>query len=177
MTTRHRRPSLLSIYLCLCLGLCLGCFQRKVDLAWDPIKQDIRTSFPTVAHLSTQELADWLNDTARPAPLLLDVRSQEEFAVSHLPQARHIPPNSKLDALFPEVPRNSPIVTYCSVGHRSAELAARLQDAGYTQVLNLEGSIFTWANEGRPLVNAQGPTDDVHPYNATWGQLLKSHRP
>jgi hypothetical protein len=49
-------------------------------------------------------------------------------------------------------------------------------DAGYTNVTNLEGSIFAWANQSRPLVQEGKPTDKVHPYNAFWGALLdKSH--
>lgn len=41
------------------------------------------------------------------------------------------------------------------------------------QVYNLEGSIFKWANEGRPLVDPTGNTAKLcHPYSAVWGKLL-----
>jgi len=33
-------------------------------------------------------------------------------------------------------------------------------------------SLFGWHNEGRPVVNAGGTTDNVHPYNKEWGQLV-----
>lgn len=39
--------------------------------------------------------------------------------------------------------------------------------------MNLEGSIFAWANEGRPLVDDKGLATKVHPYDAKWGELLK----
>ena len=40
------------------------------------------------------------------------------------------------------------------------------------RVFNLSGSIFAWVNQGNPVVNKQGPTRFVHPYNRHWGQLL-----
>jgi hypothetical protein len=39
-------------------------------------------------------------------------------------------------------------------------------------VQNLEGSIFQWANEHRPLVRDGQRETRVHPYNAVWGRLL-----
>ena len=66
-----------------------------------------------------------------------------------------------------------PIVVYCSVGYRSSILARKLQDMGFTKVYNLEGSIFKWANEDRPLVQNQTTGYKVHPYNAHWGRLLE----
>jgi hypothetical protein len=49
-----------------------------------------------------------------------------------------------------------------------------MREAGYTNVANLEGSIFKWANEGRALVGPGGsPTRAVHEYDATWGGLLE----
>ena len=65
------------------------------------------------------------------------------------------------------------IVVYCSVGYRSSILAEKLQDMGFTKVYNLEGSIFKWDNEGRPLVQGKVTVRKVHPYNAHWGNLLE----
>ena len=42
----------------------------------------------------------------------------------------------------------------------------------YTNVRNLDGSIFQWANEGRPLVRGNQRVQDVHPYDENWGRLL-----
>ena len=44
---------------------------------------------------------------------------------------------------------------------------------GRTELFNLEGSIFKWANEGRPMIdNRDRPTKHAHPYNSVWGKLL-----
>jgi len=55
--------------------------------------------------------------------------------------------------------------------------AKRLRDLGFTNAVNVKGSIFAWANEGRLMVNTSGPTDQVDPFDADWGHLLDpSHR-
>ena len=61
------------------------------------------------------------------------------------------------------VPANRRIVVYCSVGYRSSELAEFLMKTGFTEVYNLEGSIFRWANEGRPVYRAEERVRVVHP--------------
>jgi rhodanese-related sulfurtransferase len=140
---------------------------------WDTLRQNIRKRFPDVRQLSTQQLADWLADSNnRPSPILIDVRRIEEFKVSHLPGA-HWADTVKAVRALPR-PDSRPIVVYCSVGYRSSALAGELQKAGLTNVWNLEGSIFAWANEGRPVHRGREPLvpPKVHPYDKKWGQLL-----
>lgn len=140
----------------------------------DHWKAVVRARFPGVSQLSTTNLAAWLADTNRARPLLLDVRTEAEFRVSHLPGARRVDPDAKaaeLRALLATT--NTPVVVYCSVGWRSSALAERLLKAGQTNVSNLEGSIFGWSNEGRPLEADTGPATRVHPYNRTFGRLLQ----
>jgi 3-mercaptopyruvate sulfurtransferase SseA len=72
------------------------------------------------------------------------------------------------------LPKNAPIVVYGSVGYRSARLAHWLAGQGYTNVRNLSGSIFQWANEDRPLFRDGRPALEVHPYDRRWGLLLES---
>ena len=44
-----------------------------------------------------------------------------------------------------------------------------------SQLCNLEGSIFKWANEGKELVDCNNArTRYCHPYNYFWGMLLDS---
>jgi len=136
------------------------------------MKALVRERFPEVRHLTTGELAAWIADTHRAAPLLLDVRTRTEFEVSHLPGARQVDPGVTAAALAPTLPTNAPVVVYCSVGYRSADCATRLARAGFTNVLNLEGSIFQWANEGRPLESGGQAVRKVHPYSGSFGKLL-----
>jgi len=131
----------------------------------------LKTKFPGVRTIAPSGLA-----AMEPSPLLLDVREENEFAVSHLPGAVRAgrDPVAQLRELG--VKSDAPVVVYCSVGYRSSVLAEKLQAAGFLNVRNLEGSIFAWANEGRPLVNARGETAGVHPFNILWGRYLEKSR-
>lgn len=139
----------------------------------EKMKALVRERFPGVPHLTTAELADWLADPARTPPLLLDVRSKAEYEVSHLSGARWIEPESSAQDLLPTLPKDRTVVLYCSVGYRSAACATRLLAAGFTNLINLEGSLFQWANEARPLESAAGVAKQVHPYSTRFGRLLK----
>lgn len=156
--------------------MALALFAGFSAAALEAMKQLVRSKFPTVRQISTEELAKWLADTNQPAPVLLDVRKPEEFAVSHLPGAKRVEPSAKPTEVLSLIPTNRPVVVYCSVGYRSSELATRLLEAGFTNVSNLEGSIFQWANEDRPLEKDGKPATTVHGYNDTFGKLLKPER-
>ena len=71
------------------------------------------------------------------------------------------------------LPPERPIVVYCSVGVRSSELARALQAVGRTNVFNLDGAIFQWANEGRPLYAGSNVVTTVHRDNRKWGRFLR----
>src|SRR5580704_19234763 len=143
---------------------------------FDAMKLFVRVRFWNVPHISTKDLARWLADDSRPKPVLLDVRTPAEYAVSHLPGAQRIDPDAQISPTLERLPVDRPIVTYCSIGYRSAELAQRLIGAGRRNTYNLEGSIFQWANEGRPLERDGKPVDTVHPYNDSWGKMLDPRR-
>ncbi len=138
---------------------------------WSLVNAAIRREFADVPRITTAELAAWLADDRRPAPLLLDVRTHPEFAVSHLRNAQQVDPGAAASAV--SVSKDRPIVTYCSVGYRSSKFAEKLRRAGYSKVQNLEGSIFMWANEGRPVFRGSERVEKVHPFNGTWGLLLE----
>jgi rhodanese-related sulfurtransferase len=139
----------------------------------DGIMKVVRARYPSVRQLSTEELAAWLADNHRPPPLLLDVRQPAEFAVSHLPGAQRVDPNVAAAKLLPTLPAGRPVVVYCAAGWRSSALAARLKQAGFTAVQNLEGSIFKWANEDRPLERDGQTVNVVHPCSRASGIVLK----
>ena len=149
---------------------------RAGDVSWAAVDAAVRARSASVPTLTTAELAAWLGDETRPAPVLLDARAPAEYAVSHLPGARRVDPGAsaaRLVSALGDLDRQRPVVVYCSVGVRSAGVAARLAQAGFGHVSNLEGSVFRWANEGRPLVRDGRPVREVHPYNAAWGRLLR----
>lgn len=151
------------------LGIGTGCGQ---DIGWSAVDRMIEQSHPSASHLSTDSLATLLADSTRPQPILLDTRPVEEYRVSHLRGARRLDPEATTFPMLDGVPNDTLIVAYCSVGYRSSGVVERLQEAGFTNVYNLEGSIFQWANEGRPVYRDSQVVRQVHPFDRVWGQLL-----
>jgi rhodanese-related sulfurtransferase len=139
--------------------------------AWKLVKAWVNRSFPNAPAMTTQELAELIKHGDDFSPIVIDARKNEEFEVSHLPNAHPARDVATVQQLG--ISPDQPVVVYCSIGYRSARLVEKLQEAGFSQAKNLEGSIFQWANEGRPLERDGEVVDNVHPYNKTWGLLLE----
>lgn len=134
----------------------------------------ITHQFPDVPQWDLGKLAATAN-----SPVLLDIRESEEYAVSHLPGALRVSPDASLSEVrrtLGVVPRGKPVLLYCSVGRRSSIMVERVREGlladGVSEVASLRGGIFTWAIEGRALVNASGPTRQVHAFDSCWAKLL-----
>jgi rhodanese-related sulfurtransferase len=174
ISTRPRIPNArLGIFMTLLILLVVGIvFGKTEGFEWFVLKNAIRAKYPNVRRITTAQLAQRLADGERKQPVLLDVRTEAEWNVSHIVGARRVDPTATAEIAAGEIAKPTPIVTYCAVGYRSAEMANRLRAAGFTDVQNLEGSIFEWANEHRPLVRGQQKVTRVHPYDGWWGRLL-----
>ena len=158
--------------LLLAVPLALNCGGSSMS----QLKALVRASFPGVPQMSIEELDRRLKDE-RP-PLVIDVREPFEYEVSHLRGAVHAQ-GKDIAELIAEAEPDRPVVLYCSVGYRSsAEVADLIQlndpEIG-DRVWNLEGSIFEWANSGRPVYRDQEEVDRVHPYGKQWSKLLEPH--
>lgn len=99
---------------------------------------------------------------AHPMPILLDVRSPAERAVSIIPGAI---------TEIGQLPRGTRIVVYCTVGLRSGLRTRELRAQGL-EAVNLRGGILSWLAEGGTLVDPQGkPTAAVHVYGKRWNAV------
>jgi rhodanese-related sulfurtransferase len=81
--------------------------------------------------------------------LLVDVRTPEEFAEGHLLGAVSIPLADLKNNPAPwirRLPRDVSIILQCKAGSRSAQAAQILLQAGFTNVLNLDGGITEWTD-------------------------------
>lgn len=83
------------------------------------------------------------------APILLDVRTPEEFAQGHLPGAVLIP-HDQLAARLDEIDRDRWVLVYCRSGKRASTAQDILEDAGI-EVRQVEGSWLRWQEEERPV--------------------------
>lgn len=98
---------------------------------------------PPVPSLKASEVATLQGDDPD-AIALLDVRSDEERAITHI-EGVHIPlyelPN-RLDELHAYDGRR--LVVYCRTGHRSASVVAWLRARGFENAFNLDGGLHAW---------------------------------
>lgn len=129
-----------------------------------------RREFQNVEFVTPEELALELEGPT--PPVLLDIRTPEEYAVSHLGDARLAAPATFGPADLFGLKKETPIVVYCSVGYRSGKIAELLADMGFRNVRNLYGGIFLWFNQDRPVFSSGLPVDRIHTYDRRWGQFV-----
>lgn len=89
---------------------------------------------------------------------LIDVRMPTEFREVHADCARSLP----LDALNPQAvmaARNGsagqPLYVICRSGSRSTQACKKFIDAGFTNVVNVEGGTMAWEQAGLPVVRGK----------------------
>jgi len=105
---------------------------------------------PPTGDISAAELEQQL--TANTAPLILDVRSVDEYDAGHLPTATNIPHTEIADRLT-ELPadHDAEIIIYCRSGRRAAMAKETLENAGFSNIRHLDGDYIVWKEAGLPL--------------------------
>jgi rhodanese-related sulfurtransferase len=86
------------------------------------------------------------------APLILDVRSREEYARGHIPGALNIPHDQLGDRLSEiGAAKTDEIVVLCRSGYRAGIAEKVLSEAGYSDVHDLDGHMNAWKSGGYPI--------------------------
>ncbi len=90
------------------------------------------------------------NGNAALAPVILDVREQQEFEMGHLPGAVHVPRGhleTRIEGAVPD--RSRPVIAYCSTQNRSALAAITMKELlGYEDVSVMTGGFTLWKDRG-----------------------------
>lgn len=83
------------------------------------------------------------------SPVIVDVRSDDEYAAGHIPGAIHIPFYS-VGKRHEEISsdKDTPVVIYCAHGPRAWWAAFALRRKGFSQVTTLEGHFKQWRKSG-----------------------------
>lgn len=79
-------------------------------------------------------------------PLLVDVREPAEFLQGHIPDAVNIPLRSLGDHLD-DIPRDRPVILYCSTGYRTGLGVMALHLWGYDNVQGYPPSYQGWLRD------------------------------
>ena len=79
--------------------------------------------------------------------IILDVRTPEEFAEKHIPNAINVPNETIGKDDIPELPRKDQMIfVYCRSGNRSKHASEKLAKLGYTNIYEF-GGINDWTGE------------------------------
>ena len=102
------------------------------------------------APISNSELSQRVADGD--VPVILDVRSGQEYASGHVPGAINIPVD-QLPGHLPELRRhdNAEIVVYCESGGRASKAADMLIGDGFLNVRHLQGDMKQWRQDDLPM--------------------------
>ena len=81
---------------------------------------------------------------------VIDVRGPGEYAGGHIPGAK-LAPLDQLAFLVNTLPKDKPLLMVCRSGQRSSVASQLLVNAGFDQVINLEGGMMGWAGQGHAV--------------------------
>lgn len=90
-----------------------------------------------------------------PERIVVDVRTPGEFAQGHLEGARLVDYNAPdFKERIAELDRDESYVIYCRSGNRSAGARQVMEDLGFTDVVDVDGGIIAWNQQGLPTTTA-----------------------
>lgn len=75
--------------------------------------------------------------------MLLDVRTDKEYAQGHIPGAAHVP-LAEIGDRVKRLKKDKELVVYCQNGSRSIWAIKRLMGMGYKNLMNLRGGYNAW---------------------------------
>lgn len=134
------------------LGACSGSDASEASL---PVLESTSPEASAVDLVDPAGLSDAL--AASPEMALINV---------HIPYNDHIEGtdafiafDSILDSEDLPTDKAAPIALYCRSGNMSAQASAVLADAGYTNVIDLDGGMNAWEASGNPLVDDPSVTE------------------
>jgi len=101
--------------------------------------------------IDVTEAARLMQPGAEPAPVVLDVREDDERAFCRMPDHLHIP-IGQIQARWQELPRDRLLLVYCHHGMRSMRVAHFLRMMGLPDAQSIKGGIEAWALAVDPSV-------------------------
>ena len=96
----------------------------------------------------------FLSTTAQQGVVVVDVRTPDEFAAGHLPNAVNI--NVEDPAFASQIEsldKSATYAVYCRSGRRSAVATDAMATAGFTSLVNLSGGLDDLAASGASVVS------------------------
>lgn len=87
---------------------------------------------------------------------VLDARSVEEYEQNHVKGAVNVADDEQFEAVVSSLLKESPVFIYSIGNGRSAQLANKLREQGFTEVYEFPGGLSKWIGLGKPVVSTVG---------------------
>jgi hydroxyacylglutathione hydrolase len=98
--------------------------------------------------ITAQALANMIE--AGQKPVIVDIRSEKEYAAGHIENSINLP-LGHLDENLDGLPKNVPLIVHCEGGYRSAIAAGILMNHGFNNAMDLVGGYKVWAASQLPV--------------------------
>lgn len=108
-------------------------------------KQTVKTQEAALMNITAKEAKKLMDSES--GYVILDVRTEQEYAQGHIPGAILIPDyeiSEKAESVLTD--KDQLILVYCRSGRRSKNAAAQLEEMGYTRIREF-GGILDWPYE------------------------------
>jgi rhodanese-related sulfurtransferase len=87
--------------------------------------------------------------------VVLDVRSPEEFAAGHVPDAVNVPVTGKGSGTFEKtvgaIDKSKQVLVHCRSGVRSAKAVEKMSAMGFEHLVEMPGGWVAWNEAGKPI--------------------------
>jgi len=109
---------------------------------------------PAIVHVDARQAGELLSGPDKKnSPIIIDIRTSDEFREGHLKGARQI---DFLEKGFAEkvrkLDRSRPYLIHCRSGGRSSSSLALWKKMKFKKVYHLDGGILAWEKAGLPVV-------------------------
>ena len=131
------RPNTLVV---LVLGLLMASVPASAD---DPA--------PAYKTVEVDDFAKLINEKKDDRPIILDVRTPDEYKAAHLKDAVLIDYKAKdFDEKIKALDKSRTYLVYCASGYRSSSACKKLGSLDIPRLYNLKGGITAWQKAGKP---------------------------
>jgi len=102
-----------------------------------------------VAHVDAKQAAELIKTKK---PLVLDVRTPDEFAKGHIEGAKNLDfTENSFEGALAALDKKQPVLLHCASGARSTSSLKVFKKLGFEKVTHLDGGFNAWKSAGLPV--------------------------
>ncbi len=108
---------------------------------------------PTPTPTAQQTIVQQVSGGLSAGGLLIDVRTPEEFAEAYAKDAINLALTDLEAGTYPDIAKDTAIYLYCRSGNRAEQAKTILEQAGFTNAINI-GSLADWQAQGGEVISS-----------------------